>query len=108
MKTRFDLDSAIRRVPDFPKPGILFYDVTSILVNPAAFRECIDRIEEIYRDTRIDAVAAIEARGFLFAAPYAERRGLPLILVRKRESFPAKPFAADLPSSMARTRSKFT
>ena len=51
------LDKAIRRVPDFPKEGILFYDITSILVNPEAFRFCIDKMSEIYKDKKIDAVA---------------------------------------------------
>lgn len=82
------LDDAIRKVPDFPKPGILFYDINGILTRPAAFSHCIGRMEDLYRDERIDAVAAIEARGFLFAAPFAEKRGLPLILIRKKGKLP--------------------
>ncbi len=86
----YDLDSAIRKVPDFPRPGILFYDITGILMKPDAYRFCIDSMAELYRDLRIDAVAAIEARGFLFAAPFAERLGIPLILVRKKGKLPGK------------------
>jgi len=84
----FDLDSAIRKVPDFPKPGILFYDITSILTNPPAFRHCVDAIIARYRAEKIEAVAAVEARGFLFAAPVAEKMGLPLVLVRKKGKLP--------------------
>ena len=63
------LDKSIRRVPDFPKPGILFYDITSIFVQPDAFKYCIDQMVDLYKDKKIDAVAAVESRGFLFAAP---------------------------------------
>ena len=82
------LDKAIRRVPDFPKPGILFYDITSVLTDPAAFRHCIRRMLDVYADVRFDAVAAVESRGFLFAAPFAQERGLPLVLVRKKGKLP--------------------
>ena len=60
------LDKAIRRVKDFPKPGILFYDITGILRVPSAFKYCIDRMCEIYSSAGIDAVAGIESRGFIF------------------------------------------
>ncbi len=84
----FDLDAAIRKVPDFPKPGILFYDITSILTSPPAFRYCVDTIVDRYRPAGIESVAAIEARGFVFAAPVAERLGVPLVLVRKKGKLP--------------------
>lgn len=84
----FDLDGAIRKVPDFPKPGILFYDVTGILSKPEAFSYCIERMLAAYKDTPLDAVAAVEARGFVFAAPFAHARGLPIILVRKKGKLP--------------------
>lgn len=89
----FDLDSTIRKVPDFPKPGILFYDITSILTNPEAFRYCIGEIVERYRSTSLDAVAAIEARGFVFASPIASRLGVPLILLRKRGKLPGATYS---------------
>lgn len=88
MSGTFDLDGAIRKVPDFPKPGILFYDVTGILINPAAFAYCIDRMVELYANRDFNAVAAVEARGFLFAAPFAARAGLPILLVRKKGKLP--------------------
>lgn len=85
-----ELDKIIRKVPDFPKAGILFYDITGVLMNPRAFSYCIDRMVELYADMEIDAVAAIEARGFLFAAPYAERVGKPLVLIRKKGKLPGE------------------
>ena len=93
MKRNFSLDDVIRKVPDFPKPGILFYDITGILVNPKAFRWCIDRMVKLYRKEKIDAVAAIESRGFIFAAPFAERMGVPLILIRKKGKLPGKTYS---------------
>jgi adenine phosphoribosyltransferase len=87
---KLNLDDYIRKVPDFPKKGILFYDITSILTSPQAFNYCVDRMIEIYQDKHIGAVAAIEARGFLFAAPYALRAGIPLILIRKKGKLPGK------------------
>lgn len=86
----FNLDDAIRKVPDFPKPGILFYDITSVLTNPEAFGYCIRTMVGLYRDRKIDAVAAIESRGFIFAAPLCDRLGLPLILVRKKGKLPGR------------------
>ena len=87
-----DLDKAIRRVPDFPKPGILFYDITSILVNPDAFKFCIDRMVDLYKDAKLDAIAAIESRGFIFAAPLAEKLGIPLLLIRKKGKLPGETY----------------
>jgi len=84
----FNLDDYIRKVPDFPKKGILFYDITSVLASPPAFKFCIDKMVEIYKGKQIDAVAAIEARGFLFAAPYAAIMGIPLIPIRKKGKLP--------------------
>ena len=90
MPAGFNLDDAIRKVPDFPKPGILYYDITSILSNPDAFRYCVDSMVKLYKGSDLDAVAAIESRGFLFAAPLADRLGIPLVLVRKKGKLPGK------------------
>ena len=86
--TTQELDAAIRRVQDFPKPGIRFYDITSVLTNPAAFSHCIDQLTETVRASGTGAVAAIEARGFIFASAIAYRLNLPLILVRKPGKLP--------------------
>ena len=87
------LDKSIRRVHDFPKPGILFYDITGVLVNPQAFKICLDTMESWCRQLEIDAISGIESRGFLFAAPLAERLGLPLVLVRKKGKLPGKRYS---------------
>jgi adenine phosphoribosyltransferase len=84
----FNLDNYIRKIPDFPKKGILFYDITSILTAPEAFHFCIEAMVDIYSEKNIDAVAAIEARGFVFAAPFAARMGIPLLLIRKKGKLP--------------------
>jgi adenine phosphoribosyltransferase len=86
----FNLDDYIGKVPNFPKQGVLFYDITTILTSPAAFDHCLDRMVELYEDKSIEAVAAIEARGFLFAAPFADRMGIPLVLIRKKGKLPGK------------------
>ena len=83
-----DLDKVIRKVPDFPAKGILFYDITSVIGNPEAFSYCIDKMVELYGEKKIDAVAGVESRGFIFAAPFAERMGIPLILIRKAGKLP--------------------
>ena len=88
MEKKFDLDKYIRKVPDFPKKGILFYDITSILAEPIAFSYCIEAMIDIYGSQNIEAAAAIEARGFLFAAPFAIRMGIPLIPIRKKGKLP--------------------
>lgn len=90
MTTSYDLDAAIRKVPDFPKKGILFFDITGILENPEAFSYCIDTLYEKFKDRHIDRIACIEARGFIFGAPLAIKMGVPLVLVRKKGKLPGK------------------
>jgi adenine phosphoribosyltransferase len=85
-----DLTTHIRAVPDFPKPGILFRDITPLLAEPAAFATAIDRLAEPWRADSIDAVAAVEARGFLFAGPLAVKLGVGIIPVRKPGKLPAE------------------
>jgi adenine phosphoribosyltransferase len=88
-----DLDKAIRKVKDFPKPGILFYDITSIFTSPRAYRFVIDRMLEMYPGGDIDGVIAIESRGFLIASCFALERKLPLVLARKKGKLPGKTIA---------------
>ena len=88
MESVINLDNYIRKVHDFPKKGIVFYDITSILTRPEAFQFCLESMVDLYSEKGIDAVAAIEARGFLFAAPFAVRMGIPLILIRKKGKLP--------------------
>jgi adenine phosphoribosyltransferase len=91
----FDLDKAIRKIKDFPKPGILFYDITSIPMNPDAFDYCIGRMIEYYGDKGLSAIAAVESRGFLFAAPFASRMRLPIVLLRKKGKLPGETYSAN-------------
>jgi adenine phosphoribosyltransferase len=90
----FSLDAAIRKIPDFPKPGILFYDITSILTSPPAFAFCVERLAAECRLAHVEALAAIESRGFLFAAPLARELGLPIVLVRKKGKLPGRTVSA--------------
>ena len=83
-----DLREYIRGVPDFPRPGILFRDITPLLQSPDAFDHVIDRFADYCSDRPIDAVCGIEARGFLFAAPLALRLGKPMVPVRKAGKLP--------------------
>jgi adenine phosphoribosyltransferase len=85
-----NLDDVIRKVPDFPKPGILFYDITSIFANPAAYRFVVDEMLNHYKDVQIDGCIAIESRGFLLGSCFAVGRGVPLILARKKGKLPGK------------------
>lgn len=78
----------IRDVPDFPKPGILFKDITPLLNEPKAFRVVIDRLAEQFSSRKIDAVAAAEARGFIFGAPLALALGVGFVPIRKPGKLP--------------------
>ncbi|MBT3212057.1 MAG: adenine phosphoribosyltransferase [Planctomycetaceae bacterium] len=84
-----DLKKHIRDVPDFPKPGILFRDITPLLASREAFGESIRKLAEPWQNKSIDHVAAVEARGFLFAGPLALQLGVGLIPVRKPGKLPA-------------------
>jgi adenine phosphoribosyltransferase len=83
-----DLKQFIRDIPDFPKPGILFRDITPLLAHPQALRETVRRMAEPFRDQKINAVVAAEARGFIFAAPMAIELGAGFIPVRKPGKLP--------------------
>ena len=84
-----DLKLHIRDVPDFPTPGILFRDITPLLKHPPAFNFVIDQFSERYAQEPLDAIVAVEARGFLFGAPLACRLNKPLVLARKQGKLPA-------------------
>jgi adenine phosphoribosyltransferase len=88
-----DLTQYIRDIPDFPKPGILFKDITPLLSEPTAFRFAIEQMSTHYRGQAVDAVAAAEARGFLFAAPLALELEKPLVPLRKPGKLPYRTHA---------------
>jgi adenine phosphoribosyltransferase len=88
MKEPLELKQYIRSIPDFPKPGIMFRDITPLLAAPRAFQHVIDSLADHYRDSRINAVVAAEARGFIFAAPLALALQARFIPVRKPGKLP--------------------
>ena len=85
-----DLKDHIRGIPDFPKPGILFYDISTLLAHPAAWQAAVERLAAVVAPYRPDVLAGIEARGFLVAAPLALRLGCGLVMVRKRGKLPGE------------------
>jgi adenine phosphoribosyltransferase len=85
-----DLRAKIREVPDFPKPGILFYDITTLLREPEAFAAVIDRMADAVAGEKIDLVVGMESRGFIFAAPLAIKLGAGFVPVRKLGKLPAE------------------
>jgi adenine phosphoribosyltransferase len=99
-----DLSRLIRPIPDFPKPGILFRDITPLLADAAAFAHAIDRLAAPWRSERLDAVAGVEARGFLFAAPLAVALGVGVIPVRKPGKLPAATIAHEYDLEYGRDR----
>lgn len=85
-----ELRARIREIPDFPKPGILFYDITTLLKHADAYREAIDLMLDPYREMGIDAVVGMESRGFIFSAPMAYLLKAGLVPVRKLGKLPAE------------------
>ena len=90
-----DLKQWIRDVPDYPQEGILFRDLTPLMANPDAMQHVTDRFVQHLRDVNASAVAAIDARGFIFAAPAAVQAGLPFIPLRKSGKLPPEVIGAD-------------
>jgi adenine phosphoribosyltransferase len=85
-----DLKQHIRGVPDFPKPGILFYDISTLLANPEAWQETVKRLDIALRPKGADLLVGIESRGFLVAAPLAYSLGCGFAMVRKRGKLPGE------------------
>ncbi len=86
----FNLDDAIGKVPNFPKEGIGFFDITTILENVEAMQYCLDTMEKLYKKSGIVAIAGVEARGFFFGMPLADRLKVPFIPVRKKGKLPGE------------------
>ena len=85
-----DLKSAIRSIPDFPRPGIIFRDITTLLADPEALRQAMDSMEEYLNGIGANKIVAIDSRGFLFGGALADRLQIPLIPVRKKGKLPHK------------------
>jgi adenine phosphoribosyltransferase len=85
-----ELKKHIRAIPDFPKKGILFRDITTLLKNKEAFREAVDVMADLIRGKEVDLILGVESRGFIFAGPIAYNLGLPLNVIRKPGKLPAE------------------
>jgi adenine phosphoribosyltransferase len=90
-----ELRAKIREIPDFPKPGILFYDITTLLKDPVAYRAAIDAMLAPYAGVKIDIVVGMESRGFIFSAPLAYELGAGLVPVRKLGKLPAETISVE-------------
>ena len=89
------VEKAIRKIPDFPKKGILFRDLTTAIKQPEIFREIIDFFVDNFKDTDFDYIAAIESRGFFLAAPIAYLMNKGLVIIRKPGKLPAETISAE-------------
>ena len=90
-----DLKDYIRSIPDYPKKGILFRDITTLIKNAQAFKETINQIVEKSKSFKIDKIAAIESRGFVFASAVSYILSKPFIMLRKKNKLPAETFTTD-------------
>ena len=90
-----DLKKYIRSIPDYPKKGILFRDITTLIKDENAFKSCIDKIVEISKKINFDKIAAIESRGFIFSSPLSYIVNKPIVLLRKENKLPADKFSVD-------------
>ena len=90
-----NLKDYIRSIPDYPKKGILFRDITTLIKNEKAFAECINQIVERSKNYKIDKIAAIESRGFVFASAVSYILKKPFILLRKKNKLPAELYSID-------------
>jgi adenine phosphoribosyltransferase len=93
--TAEDLRAKIREIPDFPKPGILFYDITTLLKDAGAYREAIDLMVAPHRDAGVDLIVGMESRGFIFSSPIAYQLNAGLIPVRKLGKLPAETLSVE-------------
>ena len=90
-----DLKKYIRSIQDYPKKGILFRDITTLIKNKDAFRDCIDQMSKILSKVNYDKIAGIESRGFIFASPLSYNLSKPYILLRKKNKLPAERYSVD-------------
>lgn len=90
-----NLKDHIRGIPDFPKPGILFYDISTLLAHPAAWQDCIKQLTDIVAPQKPDLLVGIESRGFLTAAPLALELGIGFAMIRKKGKLPGETIAFD-------------
>ena len=90
-----DLKKYIRSIQDYPKKGILFRDITTLIKNKDAYRDCIDQMSKILSKVNYDKIAGIESRGFIFASPLSYNLSKPYVLLRKKNKLPAERYSVD-------------
>ena len=90
-----DLKKYIRSIQDYPKKGILFRDITTLIKNKDAFRDCIDQMSKMLSKVNYDKIAGIESRGFIFASPLSYNLSKPYVLLRKKNKLPAERYSVD-------------
>jgi adenine phosphoribosyltransferase len=95
LRVELDLKSLIRTIPDYPKPGIMFRDVTTLLKDAGGFKACVERLVEPYRTAGIETVVGIEARGFILGGAVADRLGTGFVPLRKKGKLPAVAIGQD-------------
>ena len=90
-----NLKDYIRSIPDYPKKGILFRDITTLIKDEGAFKNCIDQMSKVLTKTNYDKIAGIESRGFIFSSPIAYNLTKPNIMLRKKNKLPAEKYSVD-------------
>jgi adenine phosphoribosyltransferase len=95
LKTDLDLKGLVRTIPDYPKPGIMFRDITTLLGHPSGFRACVEQLVQPFHDRRLESVAGIEARGFILGGAAADRLRCGFVPIRKKGKLPAKAIGQD-------------
>jgi adenine phosphoribosyltransferase len=93
--TGVDLKSLVRTIPDYPKPGIMFRDITTLLGHPSGFRASVEQLAEPFRNRRVESVAGIEARGFILGGAVADRLHCGFVPIRKKGKLPGKAIGQD-------------
>ncbi len=89
------LEEYVRAIPDFPEPGIIFRDVTSVLQDAQGLHLAIDTMQDLVKDLEYDVVAGAESRGFIFGTPIAYNNNKPFVLIRKKGKLPAETVSVD-------------
>jgi adenine phosphoribosyltransferase len=95
LMTEIDLKGLVRTIPDYPKPGVMFRDVTTLLGHPSGFRACVEALIKPFHDQRLESVAGIEARGFILGGAAADRLHCGFVPIRKKGKLPAKAIGQD-------------
>ncbi len=103
-----DLKAAIRTIPDYPKPGIMFRDITTLLGNARAFRRAVDELVQPWAGGKVDKVAGIEARGFIIGGAVAHQVSAGFVPIRKKGKLPTPPSASPIRSNTASMKWKST